>query len=137
MPIRATRYRRDAKRFLNQLDKGITNQAVSLAVQAHGRISGSSHPVKTGRGRAGWNVSVGKPSKAEPGSVRKGGMKLGQTVYTANGVPYLHFVEWGTVRITPRLFVSTALASMGLRPRFHIRGVGAVGSTQRALPGGI
>jgi len=136
VPIRTTRFRRDAKRFLNQLDKGITNQAVSLAVAARNHVQ-ADHPILTGRGILGWNVSVGKPSKAEPGSVRKGGMKLGQTVYLANGVPYLHFVEWGTVSITPRLFVSTALASMGLRPRFHVRGVGAVGSTQRALPGGI
>lgn len=136
MPISARRFRRDAERFMNQLDKGITNQAVSLAVAARNHIQ-ADHPIRTGRGILGWNVSVGKPSKAEPGTVRKGGMKLGQTIYTANGVPYLHFVEWGTVNITPRLFVSTALASMGLRPRFHVRGVGAIGSTQRALPGGI
>jgi len=133
MPIKTTRFRRDAKRFLEKLDKGVTTQATNLAVQAHGRITSSTHPVLTGRGKAGWNVSVGTPSKAEPGSVRKSGLKLGQTIYVSNGVPYLHFPEFGTSRITPRLFVSTALASMGLRPAFSVRGLGAIGSTNRAL----
>lgn len=136
MPIRTVRYKRDVDRFVKQLDKGVTAQAVSLAVQARNHIQ-ADHPILTGRGILGWNISVGKPSKAEPGVVRKSGMKLGQTIYVANGVPYLHFVEFGTVKINPRLFISTALATMGLRPRFHVRGAGATGSTSRSLPGGL
>ncbi len=133
MPISTRRFRRDAARWGKQLDKAVTTRATTLAVQAHGRITGSTHPVDTGRGKAGWNVSVGTPSKAEPGTVNKGQMKLGETIYVSNGVPYLHFPEFGTVKITPRLFISTALSSMGLRPAFAVRGLGAIGSTNRSL----
>ncbi len=133
MPIRTQRFKRDAKRFLRGLEKGVTTQATTLAVNAHGRITSSSHPVKTGRGKAGWNVSVGSPSKAEPGTVRKSGLKLGQTIYVSNGVPSLRLPEFGTVHILPRFFISTALASMGLKPAFQVRGLGAIGSTNRSV----
>ena len=136
MPITARKFRRDADRFVKKLDKGVTDHAIYLAKTARSFIQ-ADHPIDTGRGIMGWNVSVGTPSKAEPGSVSARTMQLGQVAYVANGVPYLHFVEFGTVKINPRLFISTALASMGLRPRFSISGEGAVGTTTRSLPGGL
>ncbi len=136
MPISARRFRRDAKRFTKKLDKGVTDRAIFLAKTARHFIM-ADHPILTGRGIQGWNVSVGAPVKSEPGTVSARSMQLGQTVYVANGVPYLHFPEFGTVRITPRLFISNALAQMGFRPAFHVRGAGAIGSTKRALPGGL
>jgi hypothetical protein len=133
--VPAKRFRRDADKWLKHADKQITAHARRLALEAYDRItedrgktlgvalSQQGHPKDTGTAIRGWNVSVGSPRKASPGSVSTRDFKLGETIYVSHsdlaGRPprkALHFVEFGTSRIAPRLWITGALLSMGLRP---------------------
>lgn len=66
--------------------------AMSDAAQAGVEILRSVTPVDTGRARAGWSYR-----------------RVGVFMVLENDVPYVEFLERGTVHMAPRLFVATAL----------------------------
>jgi hypothetical protein len=49
------------------------------------------------------------------------GLQFGETAWVASGVFYGPFVEFGTVHMSPRLFITLALNTMGLRPQWTRR----------------
>lgn len=66
-------------------------------------------PVDTGRLRNGWAVGVNTERGAD-GSADKGvsaleSVKIGDSVYITNNVPYAPFIENGTARMAPQPMV--------------------------------
>lgn len=77
-------------------------------------------PIKTGRAKANWNVSLGTPNfnydwKAQGGAqalsrgaVQISRIKLDQTVYISNGLPYINRLNAGWSQQAPAGFVEYA-----------------------------
>lgn len=89
------------------------------------RLAALNTPVKTGRGRWGWYISVGAPAAEVPpkgeygfpdvmdhgGDALTGGnISVDATIYITNNVGYLVFVNNGTRHIRPRRFVERTMA---------------------------
>lgn len=78
-------------------------------------------PVDTGRARGGWRAGRNKmPNAPEDGRVDPNGMftkthlsavaqsmQLGDSVTFANGVPYIHYLETGTVKMAAFAMVAS------------------------------
>lgn len=118
MGINVARFKKDAKRFVEQLDKGVVKHVNDGAVQAFSQITISigktlgvpvpqgGHPLDTGVALDGWEVR------------RANALGEAAVVFheKPDSEPYLHFVEFGTTQIQPRLWITSSLMRMGLSP---------------------
>jgi len=87
-------------------------------------------PVDTGRARAGWIASIGKPSivktkrkdKSGNSTIDKGGAKIDklkpfQTLWISNNVEYIEFLEHGSSQQSPRGMAALTIAEVNARNR--------------------
>ena len=109
---------RDAEAELIDLANQLTRSQLLLAITALREVT----PIDTGRARASWDISEGRPIFADTGvrAARSGGLlassalspiQTGQVVdfYITNGVPYIADLNQGRSRQAPRRFIERTL----------------------------
>ena len=95
------------------------------------RLAALNTPVKSGRGRWGWYVSVGSPSDFCPppgiydfpdisdhggNEISDKSISIDATFYVTNNVYYLAFLNNGTRYISPRRFVEKTISQAAAIP---------------------
>jgi len=110
--------------FATDLDKAVLNIKGFTEKQVRGTLFGLSSriikesPVDTGRFRGNWQASIGSPvlsttsrlDSTGAGSINDAavtvqGLKLGQTFYLANNLPYARRLEYGYSNQAPSGFL--------------------------------
>ena len=110
--------------FATDLDKAVLNIKGFTEKQVRGTLFGLSSriikesPVDTGRFRGNWQASIGSPASATTSrldstgagsindvAVTLQGLKLGQTFYLANNLPYARRLEYGYSKQAPSGFL--------------------------------
>jgi len=110
--------------FATDLDKAVLNIKGFTEKQVRGTLFGLSSriikesPVDTGRFRGNWQASIGSPASATTSrldstgagsindvAVTVQGLKLGQTFYLANNLPYARRLEYGYSKQAPSGFL--------------------------------
>jgi hypothetical protein len=114
----------DVARVKAKLQKRADQMYRNLALDAGGRIVERT-PVDTGRARGNWNFSIGtvdgsttedtdKTGTVTISKIRSGtkAAKFGDTVYIANGLPYIHRLEYGWSKQAPAGMVRVVAAEL-------------------------
>jgi len=110
--------------FATDLDKAVLNIKGFTEKQVRGTLFGLSSriikesPVDTGRFRGNWQASIGSPAPSTTSrldstgagsindvAVTVQGLKLGQTFYLANNLPYARRLEYGYSKQAPSGFL--------------------------------
>jgi len=110
--------------FATDLDKAVLNIKGFTEKQVRGTLFGLSSriikesPVDTGRFRGNWQASIGSPAPSTTSrldstgagsindvAVTVQGLKLGQTFYLANNLPYAGRLEYGYSKQAPSGFL--------------------------------
>ena len=119
--------------FATDLDKAVLNIKGFTEKQVRGTLFGLSSriikesPVDTGRFRGNWQASIGSPASATTSrldstgsgsindvAVTLQGLKLGQTFYLANNLPYARRLEYGYSKQAPSGFLRINLQRVQL-----------------------
>ena len=119
--------------FATDLDKAVLNIKGFTEKQVRGTLFGLSSriikesPVDTGRFRGNWQASIGSPAPSTTSrldstgagsindvAVTLQGLKLGQTFYLANNLPYARRLEYGYSKQAPSGFLRINLQRVQL-----------------------
>jgi len=119
--------------FATDLDKAVLNIKGFTEKQVRGTLFGLSSriikesPVDTGRFRGNWQASIGSPAPSTTSrldstgagsindvAVTVQGLKLGQTFYLANNLPYARRLEYGYSKQAPSGFLRINLQRVQL-----------------------
>jgi hypothetical protein len=119
--------------FATDLDKAVLNIKGFTEKQVRGTLFGLSSriikesPVDTGRFRGNWQASIGSPvlsttsrlDSTGAGSINDAavtvqGLKLGQTFYLTNNLPYARRLEYGYSKQAPSGFLRINLQRVQL-----------------------
>ena len=117
--------------------KGVVKrQIVGFAKRMRTRLAVRT-PYRTGRARAGWNLSADGPDFEEThdfsggaslprgeanraGNVDVGGYQLGGTLFISNGVPYIGILNSGSSQQAPANFIETTIREFLEDPNIKI-----------------
>lgn len=103
---------RGAEREAEKLRRALTQAPKALILEIDKELRRTT-PVDTGNARANWVPSVGSPAPRgdrAAGTAAVMAYQLGQgALYVSNGVPYITYLNNGSSRQAPALFVEAAV----------------------------
>lgn len=114
-------FKADVAAFARLVDVNQATVVKKIAMDLWTKITLKT-PVDTGRARAGWGLSIGKPIVAtpavgkypQPGMPNMSSIDGKQVVYILNNVDYVPFLESGTSDQAPAGMIRLAIAEVEL-----------------------